>query len=297
MCKLFGISRQSYYQGLDRQAKKKEEQKDIVTKVVEIRKRHKHMGGKKLYSKLVSKFKEDNIKCGRDKLFYILREENLLVKYKKRYIKTTDSKHLFRKYTNLIQELDINRAEQVFASDITYIRTSKGFMYLFLITDVYSKQIMGWELSDNMKVINAIKALKMAVKNRKYPKRKLIHHSDRGIQYCNPAYIEELNKNNISVSMTTKYDPYENAVAERVNGILKMEYDIGGKFVGLKDAMREIKYAIWLYNTDRPHLSCHGLVPIEAHLKENYKLKKWAKNFSTKGYPLVEKRLSLDLNF
>jgi len=156
-------------------------------------------------------------------------------------------------------------------------------MYLFLVTDAYSKQIMGWELSDNMKTINALKALKMAVKNRKYPERCLIHHSDRGLQYCSPAYIEALGKNNIDISMTTKYDPYENAVAERVNGILKREYEIGDGFLGYKDALQEIKQTIWLYNTDRPHLSCNGLVPSEAHTKENYPLKKWAKIFTPKG--------------
>lgn len=136
---------------------------------------------------------------------------------------------------------------------------------------------MGWVLSDNMKTINAAEALKMAIKNRRYPERELIHHSDRGFQYCNPMYIELLTSNGIRPSMTTKYDPYENAIAERVNGILKTEYEIGEGFVGEKDARREIKYAIWLYNTDRPHMSCNGLVPCEAHVLENYKLRTWSK--------------------
>jgi putative transposase len=144
----------------------------------------------------------------------------------------------------------IERAEQVWASDITYIKTKEGFMYLFLITDVYSKQIMGWELSDNMKVINAIRALKMDIKNRRYPDRKLIHHSDRGLQYCTSSYINVLEKTNIDISMTQKYDPYENAVAERVNGILKNEYDIGEGFLGYKDAMRvSVMAQGWLYYT------------------------------------------------
>ena len=257
--------------------------KQVLEQVKTIRKRHKNMGGKKLHGKIHPKILELGIKLGRDKFFDLLREENLLVKYRKRYVKTTQSKHLFYKYPNLVQRLDINRAEQVWVSDITYIRTKKGFMYLFLVTDAYSKQIMGWELSDNMKTINALKALKMAVKNRKYPERCLIHHSDRGLQYCSPAYIEALGKNNIDISMTTKYDPYENAVAERVNGILKREYEIGDGFLGYKDALQEIKQTIWLYNTDRPHLSCNGLVPSEAHTKENYPLKKWAKIFTPKG--------------
>ena len=235
------------------------------------------MGGKKLYDKLKAAFEREGIKCGRDKFIGMLREENMLVRHRKRYVKTTQSKHMFFKHPNLIQGLDICQSEQVWASDITYIKTKAGFMYLFLITDVYSKQIMGWDLADNMKVINAIKALKMALKNRKYPERGLIHHSDRGLQYCTPSYTELLEENNISISMTQQYDPYQNAVAERVNGILKTEYDISDRFLGYKDAKREIKYSIWLYNTDRPHLSCHGLVPEDAHKIEGYKLKKWAK--------------------
>jgi putative transposase len=271
------MSRQAYYQGLARAKEAYEKRKQIVGLVKNIRAHHKHMGGIKLYDKLLSKFDELNIKCGRDKFFDILREENLLVRYRKRFVKTTNSKHKFRNYPNMLIGLEIMRAEQVWVSDITYIRTKQGFMYLFLITDAYSKQIMGWDLSDNLKTINAIKALRMAIKNRKYPDRPLIHHSDRGIQYCTPSYITVLEENQIEISMTTKYDPYENAVAERVNGILKTEYEIGDGFVGEKDAKREIKYAIWLYNTDRPHLSCNMMVPKEAHEKENFELKKWSK--------------------
>ena len=248
------------------------------------------MGGKKLHNKLLPELRKAGIKCGRDRFFDILRDENLLVKYRKRFVKTTQSKHRFYKYPNLISTLEVRQSEQVFVSDITYIRTKQGFMYLFLITDLYSKQIMGWELSDNLKTINAIKALKMAINNRIYLDRKLIHHSDRGFQYCNPSYIHVLESNNIGISMTSKYDPYENAVAERVNGILKTEYEIGDGFLGEKDAKREIKYAIWLYNTDRPHLSCNGLVPEIAHEREDYELRKWSRNFSTKGMPLVENK-------
>ena len=277
------ISRQGYYQTAGKRLRTRQSHRQVLEQIRAIRKRHKNMGGKKLHAKVKPNMAELGIKLGRDKFFDLLRDQDLLVKYRKRYVKTTQSKHLFYKYPNLVQVMDINRSEQVFVSDITYIRTKQGFMYLFLVTDAYSKQIMGWELSDNMKAINAIQALKMAVKNRKYPDRELIHHSDRGLQYCSPAYIDILEKNKIRISMTSKYDPYENAVAERVNGILKREYEIGDGFLGTKDAMHEIKYAIWLYNTDRPHLSCKGLVPAEAHLKENYRLKKWTKIFTPKG--------------
>jgi len=289
LCKLFGISRQAYYQGLARQEKAMEQQIKIIEKVKAVRKIHKRMGGKKLHGKLLPEFENEGIKCGRDKFFDILRSENMLVSYRKRFVKTTQGNHKYKKHPNLIQDLVISRSEQVWVSDITYIRTKEGFMYLFLITDAYSKQIMGWELSDNLKTINAIKALRMAIKNRKYPERELIHHSDRGFQYCNPAYVEVLEKNNIAISMTTKYDPYENAIAERVNGILKTEYEIGDGFVGHRDAKREIKYAIWLYNMDRPHLSCKGLVPSMAHKIENYEMIRWSKKFPSRGIPLEGK--------
>jgi putative transposase len=240
------------------------------------------MGGRKLHLKLKPELAKAEIKCGRDNFFDILREKNLLVRHRKRYVKTTQSKHLFYKYPNLIKDMEITRAEQVFVSDITYIRTKAGNMYLFLVTDAYSKQIMGRHLSDNMKTINAIRALKMALKARKYPERKLIHHSDRGLQYCNPDYISLSEANGVEISMTTKYDPYENAVAERVNGILKTEYEIGEGFIDQKDARREINHAIWLYNTDRPHLSCENLTPVEAHRLENFPMKKWTTKFSSR---------------
>jgi putative transposase len=271
-------------------AKYNKEKIQVVKLVNEVRKKHKHQGCKKVYKKIKPKLNDSGIKCSRDKFFDMMREEGMLVKYRKRYVKTTDSKHMFYKHSNLVRGLEITRAEQVFVSDITYINTREGFMYLYLITDAYSKQIMGWELADNLKTVNAIKALKMALKNRRYPHRDLIHHSDRGFQYCNPRYTEILENEGIRISMTTKYDPYENAVAERVNGILKTEYEIGDGFVGYKDAKREIKYAIWLYNTDRPHLSCNMLVPREAHVLENYELKTWSRNFSSLGYPRNENK-------
>jgi transposase InsO family protein len=278
-------------------AKYKKDKAQVVKLVGKVRKKHKHQGCKKVYKKIKPKLPALDITCSRDKFFDMMREEGMLVKYRKRYVKTTDSKHMFYKHSNLVRGLEITRSEQVFVSDITYINTREGFMYLYLITDAYSKQIMGWELADNLKTVNAIKALKMALKNRRYPQRDLIHHSDRGFQYCNPRYTEILEKEGIRISMTTKYDPYENAVAERVNGILKTEYEIGDGFVGYKDAKREIKYAIWLYNTDRPHLSCNMLVPREAHILENYKLKTWSRNFSTLGYPKVEnKEIYLNTN-
>jgi len=278
MCKLFGKSRQAFYKSLSSFDKQKAKHRVVIDKVKQVRKRHRRMGCRKLLNTLSKDLAMDGIKMGRDKMFELLREENMLVQYRRRYVKTTQSKHQFYKFSNLISGKQITRAEELFVSDITYIKTKSYSMYLFLVTDAYSKKIMGWKLSDNMKVINAIEAAKMAIKNRIYPSRTLIHHSDRGLQYCNPSYTTLLEKNNIQISMTTKYDPYENAIAERVNGILKTEYDIADGFQNKYDAQREIKYAITLYNTERPHLSCNYMVPEMAHRTESHCLKRWSRN-------------------
>ena len=255
------------------------------------------LGTRKLHFLLQPEFKNLGIKCGRDKLFGILRDERMLVKKKKNFTKTTNSMHRFRKHPNLIEDLDIKRPEQVWVSDITYIRTKNGFLYLSLITDAFSKQIMGFELADNLRAESSIKALKMAIRKRKYPKQRLIHHSDRGLQYCTPAYTQMLLDHKIRISMTSKYDPYENAVAERVNGILKTEFDAGGEFINQKDAQRVIKESIKTYNKRRPHLSIHYRTPKEAHKRPNFKLKKWENRFSSSDMSEDEKNLlSLESN-
>jgi putative transposase len=240
------------------------------------------IGTRKLHYLIKPSLESEAIKCGRDKLFAILKHEGMLVKKKRNYMRTTNSYHRFYKYPNLIKDMEINRAEQVWASDITYIRTREGFMYLSLITDLYSKQIVGYQLSDNMKAINSINALKEAIKNRKYPERSLIHHSDRGLQYCCPDYIETLDNNHIDISMTTKHDPYENAVAERINGTLKNEFDLVDRLPDQKHAEREINKTIWVYNNLRPHDSCNYLTPCETHIKESVKVKKWPVRFRKK---------------
>jgi transposase InsO family protein len=241
------------------------------------------VGTKKIYFLIKQDLDMMGIKCGRDKLHAILRSEGMLIKKKKNYMRTTNSYHKFYKHPNLIKDLLINRAEQVWVSDITYIRSNQGWLYLSLITDAYSKQIVGYKLSDNMKTVNCIQALKMAIKNRKYPDRYLIHHSDRGFQYCNPDYTETLTNNHIDISMTTKHDPYENAVAERVNGTLKNEFDLGDRLPDQKNAEREINKAIWIYNNLRPHESCKFLTPLQTHTNESIELKKWPMRFRKKS--------------
>jgi putative transposase len=255
------------------------------------------LGGKKLHNKLQSQLFDNGVKCGRDKFLRILKQERLLVKKRKSYVKTTQSYHRFNKHPNLVMNTTISRPEQVWVSDITYIKTRQGFMYLSLVTDAYSKRIMGYELSDNMKTESTKRALLMALKNRKYPDKPLIHHSDRGIQYCNPEYTDVLEQNEIAISMTTKYDPYENAIAERVNGILKHEFILEKELYSSKEAKRVVSQSISIYNFERPHLTCNYLTPIEAHEYGNYELKKWSKNLRLSkkylGGLFVEKRLQI----
>jgi len=240
------------------------------------------IGTRKLHHLIKPALDREGIKCGRDKLGAIFKHEGMLIKNKKNYMRTTNSSHRYYKHPDLIKDIVINRAEQVWVSDITYIRTHESFLYLSLITDAYSKQIVGYQLSDNLKAINCINALKSAIKNRKYPDRSLIHHSDRGIQYCCPDYINTLERNHINNSMTTKHDPYENAVAERINGTLKYEFDLGDQLPDLKQVQREINKSVWIYNNLRPHESCKYLTPFQTHIQESIKVKKWPVRFRRK---------------
>ena len=197
---------------------------------------------------MISKqLQEKNIKMGRDKLFSYLREEHLLVPNRKKYHKTTNSRHWMRKYPNTIKDIKIIRPEQVWVADITYLQVKKKHYYLHLITDAYSKRIVGFELSDNMLATTTLKALKKAILERVY-KEKLTHHSDRGLQYCSSIYTNMLTDNNINISMTEEYDPYENAVAERVNGILKAEFGLGDIFDNHEQLELQTIQSIALYN-------------------------------------------------
>jgi transposase InsO family protein len=202
---------------------------------------------------------------GRDKLFKLLDYYNLLIKPKRRYIQTTMSKHWLRKYPNLYKEQTITRPEQVWVSDITYIKTDEGNCYLNLVTDVYSRKIMGYAIADSMDTTNMKKAFEMAVNNRKYPLYELIHHSDRGLQYCSQEYIKVAVANNIKISMTEQSDPYENALAERMNRTLKDEFGLGQPIKTKQQAFNLTKEAIHLYNHCRPHLSLKMKTPNQIH--------------------------------
>lgn len=262
-CRLFEISRQGFYQMIKRKELRAKELQKVKHLVQQIRMIMPRLGTRKLYFLLKDKFEMHGIKIGRDALFNFLQSESLLVKPKKNYTRTTNSKHWLRKYDNLFIDKDITKPEQYFVSDITYIKSREKTHYLSLVTDAYSRKIMGYHLSENMNSENVAMALKMAIKNRVY-NTKLIHHSDRGLQYCSEHYQAILSKNKIKPSMTTGYDCYQNALAERINGILKNEFLIY-KCKNFKELRELIKESVHIYNKFRPHLSLNMKTPNFVH--------------------------------
>ena len=246
-----------------------------------IRKTMPRIGTRKLYHLLSDKLQLR--KVGRDKFFDILRTNHLLIQPKRSYHITTNSHHRFRKHENLILDLNINRPEQVWVSDITYIGKRDNPCYLSLITDAYSKKIMGYYVSENLNTQSSVMALKMALKQRRDLNLPLIHHSDRGIQYCSNEYQKELIKNKVLCSMTQNSDPYENAVAERINGVLKQEFMIDKFNQGVKTTKQIVKESVAIYNELRPHYSNYMLTPNQMHSQNKstmrtYKAKNSSKN-------------------
>lgn len=223
------------------------------------------IGTRKLYYLIKRDLDELHIKIGRDGLFDYLRSENMLIKPKKSYTKTTNSKHWLKKYPYLLKDIKIERPEQVFVSDITYIKSRERTHYLSLITDAYSRKIMGYQLSDDMSTENVVRALKQALKQRK-ASLPLIHHSDRGLQYCSSIYQTELKLSSVIPSMTEGYDCYQNALAERMNGILKQEFLLFKCNTG-KELDKLVAESIDTYNIKRPHLSLNMKTPNFVHEK------------------------------
>jgi transposase InsO family protein len=254
VCACFDLNRDAWYKYQKRQKKREKMVSRVIDLVMIERKDQARVGTRKLYEALNPTFKLEQIKIGRDGLFDILREHNMLVRRKKAYCKTTDSHHRFHKYNNLIRDLKITRPNQVWVSDITYIRTIKGFCYLALITDVYSRKIVGYDISDSLELAGCLRALKSALRHVR-PEPGLIHHSDRGIQYCSNQYVDQLKKRKIKISMTEENHCYENAIAERVNGILKDEFFLDQCFTTTSHASLATKNAIDIYNSKRLHLS------------------------------------------
>ncbi len=264
ICDAFDLKRDAYYKFQKRFVGKKRMEQTVVDLVRKSRKTLPREGTRKLMKSLSKDFQKQHLKIGRDQLFRILRENGLLIRRKKYSSRTTNSHHRFYKYGNIIKDLKINRPDQVWASDITYIRTVQGFCYLALITDMYSRKIVGFDLSDSLELKGCVRALNKAIYNAKNVKQ-LIHHSDRGIQYCSNIYTQILKRKKIEISMTEENHCYENALAERVNGILKDEFYLDQTFTSVIHAKNATKNAIKLYNTKRLHLSLDYRTPNYVH--------------------------------
>ena len=236
----------------------------MIKLVQRVRRLQPRIGGKKLYKLLSKDLVNMGVDIGRDKFFDVLGRHNLLIKRKRKFVNTTQSWHFYHRYKNRLKEKRISGANQAYASDITYLRTKKGFVYLFLQTDMYSRAITGWHLSESLGIDGAIKALQMTLKQCPNPQN-VIHHSDRGIQYCCKEYVRILDKHQMIISMTEENHCYENAMAERVNGILKQEFLLDQEFADTQSAFKAVREAIEIYNKHRPHWSLALCTPTQIH--------------------------------
>jgi putative transposase len=290
---LFGKTRQAYHA----QRKHREQSKiqreaiaeAVLTMVRDIRKKLPSLGTRKLFVVIKHQLEAAGIRIGRDRFFALLRQHNLLIRPDHRHrVTTTNSKHWMKKYPNLIRDMTVTRPNELWVADITYVRLEPEFRYLSLLTDAYSHKIVGYALSKGLDTAGPLDALRQALRQRKSEADgtflPMIHHSDRGVQYCSKAYTELLQSHQVQISMTENGDPYENAIAERLNGILKYEFDLISGFENHGQMVKQLKQAVRLYNDERPHASCDYLTPSIAH-KTNGPLRK---HWSQKNYNHVK---------
>lgn len=264
LCAGAGISRQAYYKGHRRRDARQVDEEAIVELVKRERALQPRLGGRKLLVVLKADMKEMGIVIGRDRFFQVLRSAGLLLERKARRVRTTDSRHAFRTYGNLYREARISAPHQAWLSDLTYVRTEEGFLYVSLISDAHSRKIVGWAAERTLEAVGSVRALRMALAQLPAGSRPL-HHSDRGVQYCCWAYVELLESKGLTISMTQEQHCYENAQAERLNGILKEEYGLGGSFRSRAQALKAVAQAVRLYNERRPHTSLGYRTPQSVH--------------------------------
>lgn len=280
------MTRQAYYQHYWQKEETSFEQELVIKEVLRIRKTHKKMGCRKLLVKLEAFMFDHQIKMGRDALFDLLAANQLLIRRRNRRVSTTYSSHWLRKYPNLIREFVADGINQLWVSDITYWRFKDKFLYISFVTDVFSHKIVGYYLSESLEAESSIHALQMALDQLKQPVEGLIHHSDRGIQYCCKEYVKLLQDNSIAISMTENGDPLENALAERINGIIKGEYLDCYEMNSIQEANELLIQVVNLYNQERPHMSIGNKTPEEVH-QTNQKTDRLWKNYYPKNRTLV----------
>jgi transposase InsO family protein len=282
---LFGVSRQAYYQSINCEIITQMEQELIVKEVLHHRRSHPRMGTRKILIKLQDFIELHNIKMGRDALYDLLSVNNLLIRKRKRGVRTTQSHHWLKKYPNLIREFVPTAPNMLYVSDITYWKINEYFVYISLITDAYSHKIVGYNVAETLETLECVKALNMALSN--LPENaNLIHHSDRGVQYCSDMYVSKLKERNIKISMTENGDPLENAIAERINGILKGEYLECYTISNITEAKELLDTVVKLYNEDRPHMSIGNFTPITVHNNINKAGERKWKNYYPKKQPV-----------
>ena len=280
LCGLFGKSRQAYYQRKKYVYSEVIKEEIVLQMVEKQRELMPRVGGRKLLT-LLEPHLEGELLMGRDRFFDFLRERGLLVRKRRQSVRTTYSNHWLRKYPNLIKLFTAEGAHQLWVSDIIYIWTNEGFCYLSLVTDGYSRKIIGWEIGQSLEAKHSVKALKMAIRQLPKGTRDVFHHSDRGVQYCCAQYVKILEKNHFQISMTQNGDPRENAMAERVNGILKGEWINDMVFNTIEEARTAIDRIIRIYNQFRPHSSLEYKTPCFAHVNPCVLKRKW-KNYYKK---------------
>lgn len=279
MCGLFGKTRQAYYRHLNYKYVEMATEEIVLSLVYEYRNVMGRIGCRKLQHLINSRLPED-MKVGRDALYTLLERNSLLHKRRRKSVRTTWSNHWMHKYPNLITGVIPTASNQIWVSDITYIETvNDGFMYLHLVTDLYSRKVMGWCLSPTLHAEHTLKALEMAIRNSGCNLTGLIHHSDRGCQYCSERYVSLLKSSGILISMTQSGDPLENAVAERVNGIIKNEWLMHENIMDGNIALKRISEIINIYNNIRPHASLNYLTPESAYTENGILERKWKNSY------------------
>lgn len=277
LCKLFGKTRHAFYDKNWYLTKRHSDEEIIIELLYQIRREINVLSTRAIYHMIKSTLRDHGITIGRDELHEIRRQYGLLHRRTRKYCRTTDSNHRFRKHPNRLIGLAIDRIDQVWVSDITYIKVQDAFSFLSLVTDAHSRKIMGYCLFPTLQAEGPLTALRMAVSNLSGPPQNLIHHSDRGIQYCCDEYIEELQLYCIESSMTNNGDPYENAIAERLNGILKKHFNLRRTFASYEEAKKAVDRAVRGYNEIRPHQSISMLTPSAAHSFDGVLQRTWRK--------------------